>query len=130
MKAQQLRIGNIFKEKYTGDILMVSELTKDRITFDYQTENKWQVEPILLTEEILLKCGIVKDIDNGTIWIDLQTHYLEFLIMPDGFYPTYTQCSEIRSEFEQRVSLNKISHLHQLQNLYHALTGHELEVSI
>lgn len=87
-----------------------------------------EIQPITLTEDLFLKCGFIKDSTNNTIWMDMQTHYLEFNAMPDGFYPTHAQYAEISIEIEQRVSLNKITNLHQLQNIIYSLTGQELEI--
>jgi hypothetical protein len=47
----------------------------------------------------------------------------------DGFYyPLYAQDPEMSHEDEQRVFMNRIESLHELQNLFFAITGQELEL--
>lgn len=111
MKYTELRIGNIFKEKYSGDLVVVSELTKDRITFDYQTNEKWQSEPIELTEEILLKYGF---------------EYDDAFYYKDGIFLEYDDNSLRVDCMSDSVS---VKYLHQLQNLYFALRNKELEIN-
>lgn len=117
MKVNELRIGNVLKEKYSGDLLIVIELTKQRITFDYQTTEKWQSEPIELTEEILLKCGFVKDeFDNWENETRLGLYKPEEF---DGYLSIWGDST-----------VGECNYLHQLQNLYFALTGQELEINL
>jgi hypothetical protein len=73
---------------------------------------------VTLTEEILLKCGFDKLLsifkkDDFKIGLDGN----DFLL------------SEITVVFENKIKF-KIQYLHQLQNLYFALTGKELEVNL
>jgi len=117
MKAEELRIGNILRDKYTGDNLIVLELTKDRITFDYITDKKWQAEPIPLTEEIILKCGF--EIEEGRF--GNEYHLDDFIL--------YTS-EQLSICFCWDNFIKDIKHLHQLQNLYFALTGQELDVKL
>ena len=69
-----------------------------------------RLQPIELTEEILLKCGFKKGFEGGTLW------YLDnfFVASLDFIY-----WSDI-----------KIKHLHQLQNIYFALSKKELEINM
>lgn len=85
------------------------------------------IRPIKITRKFLEKNGFAEDA-NGTLWRLMQTHYLEMIDMPDGFYPVYAQIPEVSSEAEQKVGLNKIQYVHQFQNLWYSLTGSELEV--
>lgn len=73
--------------------------------------------------------GFVKD-DNGNYCIDLHTHYLELMPSNAYWHPTYVQVPEMSHEDEQRVSTNRIEFVHELQNLFFALTGRELEMKI
>jgi hypothetical protein len=100
MRAEDLRIGNYIiyqKEHIIKCDLKDIELSEiDR-------------EPIPLTEEILLKCGFVCDGDyyvNGNWLIEFD--------------------EENMSEFLIDNTAIVIKHLHQLQNLYFALTGEDL----
>lgn len=133
--AKELRIGNkVLKNGvFVCDVLSLRR-NEIEISFEkeiYALEYK-NVQPIALTEEILLKCGFVdgsqgyratghnfafsKDV-NSQCKIDLYQgdHYHEASQTYGwhiGYYP------------------NMIYYLHQLQNLYFALTGEELNVNL
>ena len=124
LTATELRIGNWVFSKETNNIQKITGLTEDipfidSITFDYQ--NYDEIEPIPLTEEWLLKFGFEKDgyncekpfffyfEKNG---IRINNYYGYFLDNPN-----------------ERVGKRLfIKHVHQLQNLYFALTGEELTI--
>lgn len=75
-------------------------------------------EPIPLTPEILQKAGFEKD-GNGFCLSDKMS--LSLAVTKNG---GYLACWRDRS-------LNfVINHLHQLQNLYFALTGEELSIEL
>jgi len=73
--------------------------------------------------------GFIKD-NNGSYWIDLQTHYLELIPSEGYWYPVYAVVPEMSHEDEQRVNTNRIQFVHELQNLFFALTGNELEMKV
>lgn len=132
MKASDLRLGNYLIDE-DGEIFKVCSiflnhpLYKDCVFGENNLVSCiYTIKPISLTEEWLLKFGFIKD-DNGNYWIDLQTHYLELVSSNEHYYPVYVQVPEMSHEEEQRVSMNRIVYVHQLQNLYFALTGKELE---
>src|SRR5690606_21358009 len=126
MEATELRIGNYILDE-ENEVRQVMEVSRTLISTSCDfTLLTSEVKPIPLTDELLIKKGFIKDTTNGTIWIDLQTHYLEFRYADGYYYPNYCQYCELSSESEQCVSLNRIKYLHQLQNIYHALTGKEL----
>lgn len=121
MKKEELRIGNLVA--LSGSlILTVYEIhehcfyAKDAKGSSFK--NTWSdLQPMPLTEEILLKCGLKQE--NGVMsyvlddYSDIKIVY-ETLANHYRLYP-YTY---------------EILHLHQLQNLFYALTGKELEVSL
>lgn len=85
-----------------------------------------EIEPLPLTEEILLKCGFLKGellIENNREYeINLRRDYIlkydyrrRWVIENNGF-----------QKFNDPVHIPYVQHLHQLQNLYFALTGKEL----
>jgi len=115
IESKELRIGNLFLERFTKEVLIVEELTVDKITFsgDYSTE--WQAEPIPLTEEWLVKFGY----NNNQVYIrDLKVTTTE------DNEPIYY----LADEYDNGVGCNDIEYVHQLQNLYFALTGEELKI--
>jgi hypothetical protein len=119
MKASELRIGNLLRDKVTKTELKVIKLTeKDIVTFvidrsKFPLQDGWGIEPIPLTEEWLFKLGFETDhIEwwNGIICLG---------IFKDGIYYLPTDQISFRIGKE-------IEYVHQLQNLYFALTGEEL----
>jgi hypothetical protein len=101
MKINELRVGNYIyycDEIYKVDLRCIYNHMDDEQDDAYQ--------PIPLTEEILLKCEIDEDIN---------VEFDKIL----GYYVVY---------LEDSFCLNsvKLYHLHQLQNLYYALTNDEL----
>jgi len=119
MEAKNFRIGNLVEEPkgHTHKIERVDELS-DRVRHGLK-----------ITIPHLTGFGFIKD-NNDNYWIDLQTHYLELMPMQDFWYPVYAQVPELSSEDEQKVSTNRISFIHELQNLFFALTGRELEMKV
>jgi hypothetical protein len=112
MKVQELRIGNyVLKE---GEEIVITSFTFYNIEKD-----EYSYEPIQLTEEWLLKFGFKKStLDEDNTWLDLRYGYLTF-------------SSDESVEFKKvylTVSREDIicEYVHQLQNLYFALTGEEL----
>ena len=124
MIAKELRIGNWLKDTEVGykDNFKVS--AGDIVDMCNSTET---FEPIVITNTFLVLNKFSED-NNGHFWLNLQTHYLELIPMSDGYYPVYVQLPEMSSEAEQKVGMNKINYVHQLQNLHYCLTGIELEV--
>ena len=126
IQSQELRIGNYVFD-IDGDILQIGEILNIGVKFkNTSLSSRYEkINPIPLTEEILLKFGFEKD-ENEIFHIDLFTHYLELMYSMDCYYPIYIQKAQMSSENEQRIGLNNLEFVHQLQNLYFALTGEEL----
>lgn len=113
MKATELRIGNLYSQ--FGNITEVSWCTiKD---MEKAPESQLWCKPIPLTEEWLLKFGFEKagrtiKLKNFGKFIDMNGEL--------SFYPAGMLNSLLRHDLLQYV--------HQLQNLYFALTGKELMI--
>lgn len=76
-----------------------------------------ELKPIELTEEILLNCGFVKDeFDNWENETRLGLYKPEEF---DGYLSVWGEST-----------VGECNYLHQLQNLYFALTGQELEINL
>jgi len=118
MKASELRIGNYVKDPYNKEIRLVS-VDKDAS----------MLSPIPLTEEWLLKLGALKDLmTSGLFKIRLKEYTLE--IMMNGFSGTLIKEPSwwiTIKGYNDKVTFTKM-YVHQLQNLYHALTGEELKI--
>lgn len=135
MKANELRIGNfvqaIFHDKNSEiknfynvcKICNISEqgISANRVFPDDSTSYTGSFEPIPLTEEWLLKFGFENHIINEhTIY---QNNWKKgFLTILWRKYGTYYDFST------GRFIIGSISFVHQLQNLYFALTGEELTI--
>ncbi len=137
MKAHELRIGNYVStyrdamsseggRKYLdGKDHLYSRVTgilPGRLIFDGQTPNCVNIEdadPIPLSEELLLNCGFEEyyeeDIEDG-----ITDYYQKNGIVFSRRYGTIVDC----------VTHEQIHYLHQLQNLYFALTGEELQITL
>ena len=121
MKANELRIGNFLYD----NVKYFQVTSKTILQIDNGAKS---FNPIPLTPEILENCGFGADV-NYDFYFDMQTHGLEIRCMTDGFYPIYIQYSEMSSENEQRVGLERINYVHELQNLFFVLHKDELEIA-
>jgi hypothetical protein len=122
MKASELRIGN-----YVYDTLgKVNKIDLEAITYIVKEPHN-QVKPIPLTEEWLLKFDEwVKEDDLFVRRLDTINDALRLdYVNDDG-----ELCWEfyVYNVAGQRVGWAYFKYVHQLQNLYFALTGEELVV--
>jgi len=119
IKANELRIGNkvamgvhictINSIHLVPGIDEVHYRVSGFVKFDQYAVYDYQVDPIPLTPEILDRCGFKKTkfkwrIDEGDAF---------YLYGSNGFYAPFV--------------MPEIKYLHQLQNIYYAMTGEELE---
>lgn len=123
IQASELMIGNLIS--FEGLICIINKIDEQGVVVKFQKNNElewidlFQFYPIPLTEEWLLKFGfeITKQTkEDNNIW-------------------TF-KGSECKFELEQIIKFHlydnmhfgtEIKHVHQLQNLYFALTGEELK---
>lgn len=114
MDVRELRIGNWAQDK-DGVRFQVDKLEEG----DFINE-KWHedVQPIPFTEEIFQKCGFVPYHNNPRLqW---------FFVNSQCYYPFLLQMSrDGRYYFNENL---EVKDLHQLQNLFHSMTGEELVV--
>ena len=123
MKANELRIGNYIKFHNTITKVEVFSIWDNLIQSDNFAERQLKdFEPILLTEEWLLKFGFSNregfSYNEWFIGFNPITHDWMFDIcwLVGHDYPFY------------RNGHFAIKYVHQLQNLYFALTGEELTI--
>jgi len=138
MEAKELRIGNYVHTTcaISGDNI-VTEI--EEINKQYANEGV-SIDPIPLTEEWLERLGFEfydyvldsdEDIDDNETGI-----YKSYKKQPDGkkYYYSVNFNSDNTIEFTIKLRwademvLSLIKHVHQLQNLYFALTGEELTI--
>ena len=117
MEASELRIGNLIempcfpefgKGNSDGPFYAIKKVRPSTIAEAYTYKFEWVGKPIDLTEEWLYRLGLTKEVKEMLgIWNN-----------GDAIYFSYG--------FERDL---KINHVHQLQNLYFALTGDELKLN-
>lgn len=116
MEARELRIGNYIRHIKSGKIHTVHVIEWEDILCKTPTN-----EGVPLTEEILLKCGFDKysDHSNEITYLSKDAGY--FIQVYDNSVYFGLNYEDYRKE---------VKYLHQLQNLYFALTSEELEVNL
>lgn len=118
MKSNELRIGNIVN--YLGNETSVNSISVgyvSTVSSGVITEN--QISEILLTEEWLLKLGFESCSDDG--------YTTDFNL--NGFVIINGLNTDGEEFFVEDKSGVHVFHIHQLQNLYFALTGEELKIT-
>lgn len=121
MKANELRIGNWVM--YNGNPEQIDGIQPSWLWVRLDSMSMSHFAPIELTPEILVKAGFETCTQNNdgsyNFWgknidtsIDVDT---------DNLY---------RYRINERHRTKAIQYLHQLQNLYYALTGFELEIKM
>jgi len=117
MKAQGLRIGN--KVRWDYEIYTITAISTDVVDITRfgiaMSINIKSIKPIPLTEEWLVKFGFVKN--------DCDNYELEYTFKLNA---SFTIINKDRGYFYIDAPNHEIKYVHQLQNLYFALTGEEL----
>jgi hypothetical protein len=128
MNVQELRIGNLIH--YSGSYLTEdnNEFNESLAAYLLLVRDEWDfVKPIPLTEEWLLKFGFKKPLDWHCFKLTLNNS-------DDERFKSSLQVGFAGCGYVQvcRSGINayavKCKYVHQLQNLYFALTGEELNV--
>lgn len=119
MKSNELRIGNLaYSKKDESVVLVVTVYSKpDSVSYSYKEDVIMGhplsiLEPIPLTEEWLVKFGFEKKGINTPKW---RFWKIDLVEDEKGIY----------SFDESRIYID-IEYVHQLQNLFYALTNEEL----
>jgi hypothetical protein len=117
MKANELKIGNFI---YYG----ANERVLDTLLFLQLLKYTTIFEPIPLTEEWLLKLGWVKK-ENV---FRMSKYWVEFRNSKKHGVLIYFGCFNFKYRIYFLEIFNELKYVHQLQNLYFALTGEELTI--
>jgi len=125
MKPTELRIGNVFRDKVTGDIFPVLSLSKNKIVFDYVNFVWWQAEPIPITEEWLLKLGLWKDGDKSGLF-SIPKDIIKKCEGDNGFKRSSFFFNDRLKRWMDCQTRVCVDYVHEVQNLVFALTGEEL----
>lgn len=124
MDARELRIGSLVNNYGMGTPVLIDIRPFHFSTFEL---NIGMYEPIPLTEEWLIKLGFEKTLikfnDNSVLEALL---FNGFVVQKNSMYQGWiVSRKQIDQPFKIHY-LNSILYVHQLQNLYFALTGEEL----
>ena len=127
IQANELRVGN-WVNNY-GQYCFVLEIYKtnkvelgyfkDSIGFIRKLDDVG-IKPIPITEDILLKCGFYKDEDIN------YRYYFDFDWAVILAYDIDDNCIRIGDSWD----FSKVIYIHDLQNLYFALTKTELKINL
>jgi len=107
IQPQELRLGNLIMEPYDNMVEVVDSIRDNEVN----GEPTDYFNPIPLTEEWLIKLGFHEIFGVYAVYgreINLK--------LMDGYWDVYFKGKHV----------SVIKHVHQLQNLYFALTGQEL----
>jgi hypothetical protein len=137
MKASELRIGNICHQG------VVSIIKEERFTVASSLGSDYDslcinIEPEPITEEWLIKFGFVDEgkretKNHGNFFSKAILDYKYCFAYADfrndwGFYQEYTDSPFLNDEGKKYFISCGIRYVHQLQNLWFALTGEELTI--
>lgn len=126
MEANELRIGNLMKTQHGYYPITCGE----------EIEVAALADPIPLTPEILEAAGLAVDnsiwhMPDGGVWEDDEPAYYR---TKHDFYFYFNDDKELQlsnGSGGREYKIGKsIQYLHQLQNLYYALTGEELQIDL
>lgn len=123
IQANELRVGNYIEIEQYNHIRNIVRICSGS---EIDQVIKLRPAPIPLTPEILEKCGFaLNSVDQLSIEINSMDRHLELNAEVNGNY--FFSINQVHEFGEQsNVTLNYTNYLHQLQNLYFALTNSEL----
>jgi hypothetical protein len=122
VKANELRIGNFLQGEKGIDV--VSEINMDSYASTTGIRTFLQnAKPIPLSEDWIKKLGFTKSAPRVSRIISWHEETSEFYIRR-----VRSNFELLRDNYDGSVYIKRIQFVHQLQNLYFALTGNELEI--
>jgi hypothetical protein len=147
IKAGELRIGNFIYQKFDyndeGKLDSTKEFYKVPNASFSRYENEIIYSPIPLTPELLEKCGFEKDaeyklepvascftLDFTSSIKGANTHDFTALVVNQDTKENKKGSVSVSYTVNGLWASNDIQYLHQLQNLYFALTGEELPINL
>ena len=143
IKANELRIGNWVS--VDGKSIQVESINEDGINqeissgwygswdteyegrfYDWHKDESRTVQPIPITEDILIKCGF-EEIDGDKMFPYFQKRIT--MVLDEYKFDISTRGDNEWRWIEGNVNV-PFCYLHQLQNLYFSLTGEELKIEL
>ena len=126
MKASELRLGNFVIDE-DGDVLPITAITSTTVFHNRDLFSAINtITGVPLTEEWLDKFGFEK-YNNSNYSIDVGSYYSCNEIRNSKMRLKFTRAKNWRVENYANKTI-KFNYVHQLQNLYFALTGEELRI--
>lgn len=133
IKANELRVGNIVNIIAIDQNIVIKSISEvDNLAglFTWLEKNEeyedslTAIEPIPLSSDVLLRCGFIDPAGNS-FGCRLEVNTVDELCW-------YRQDNSLRyqTKLDGFTRDFNIKNLHQLQNLYFALTGKELEINL
>jgi len=145
IQANELRLGNLVYRRSVAYRLVVLEIKKDSIVTRFIDDSDSlcnerpisEFTPIGLTEKLLLKAGFEESVDesNESIYSkwysinDKSTTIFSIKVTNEDIMPDDVEIKDFDIYDGDRY-IKSVKSLHQLQNLYFALTGKELEFKL
>lgn len=141
----ELRIGNYITDIHSENKtpFAVTSIGKTIVRYGkrYSFSSKYQnIEPVWLTEEIILKCGFEKiphfTVTNSMVMDLGRGRYLSISDVDNCNQMTWLQCVEKdKRKITDLICVHNYDYdgwlyLHKLQNIYYALTGKELNIKL
>lgn len=125
MKNTDFRIGNYVMDEVSGELMVISELGENIVATvvnrdKYPLPDGWQMAPIPITAEWLLRCEFEISSDEYGGWLSPSVNDERWRVRPaDGHFYWKLEMSTTPVIF---------SGVHHLQNWFYFLTGEELTV--
>jgi hypothetical protein len=132
INSQEFRLNNFLLQKINTRISMV-RCGPEQLSL-IASGNLKDFFPVQLTPELFLKAGFIENKDYPLL-PDAREFKLVIPVLTDnateiqGYVKNNKECFA-RSAVNKFIASNPVYHLHQLQNLFFALTGEELPVKI
>ncbi len=125
IKETEVRIGNLIKvapskewvQDYIGTEVVIDIDVLMNIIFH---SDKYPYEPIPLTKQLLYDLGFESNNDENDLLVHPKCNLFEISEEPDNSFAFIWDSAYSGAPFQ---------YVHQLQNLYFALTGNELEIA-
>jgi len=144
-ESNELRIGNLLStisdepETVKVEGIKSYDLESDVDMVRTSLSEKWHdindFAPIPLTEEILLKCGFEFN-ENRKSWsVEFETLWENNITTNKVFYIKYDVdygfwwCG-LEDHSLDSIALCRIDYIHALQNIFHSITGQELNINL
>lgn len=131
IRAEHLRIGNIVNDE-DGFPMYIAGFKASKYGYRFidsagNTGLVKELSGITLTPEIILKAGFEKLLVNilGPNCFSNGTDY--YITEDEGVYQLDRSCDKNLQEWDHIAG---VDYLHQIQNLYHALTSTELKIEL